>query len=100
MPVPLPRERIAYAVHWKTEYDKPDGLIREHGLEIIGAEDFRLTFAALATFRGSAEGSGRMPHRPDPSLCKAQIPLLRIAAACAGKPSYSANRCVTRLISG
>ncbi len=35
-----PRERIAHAVHWKAEHDELNTLIREHGLEIIGKEDF------------------------------------------------------------
>lgn len=39
--IATPRERIEHAVYWKTEHDELDGLIREHGSEIIGTEDFR-----------------------------------------------------------
>jgi len=36
-----PRERIAHAVHWKTEYEELAGLVHEHGPGIMGTEDFR-----------------------------------------------------------
>ncbi len=39
--IATPRERIAHAVYWKTEYDELATLVREHGPGIMGAEDFR-----------------------------------------------------------
>jgi internalin A len=35
-----PRQRLAHALHWKTEHDELDALLRKHGVEIIGAKDF------------------------------------------------------------
>jgi len=34
------RERLAHAAYWKTEHDELDTLIRKHGPEVIGADDF------------------------------------------------------------
>jgi internalin A len=35
-----PVERVRLAVHWKTQHDEIDDLIRQHGAEIIGDQDF------------------------------------------------------------
>ncbi|MBK1648364.1 COR domain-containing protein [Rhabdochromatium marinum] len=36
-----PAGRIAHAAHWKQQFGEIDGLIREHGAEVVGGEDFR-----------------------------------------------------------